>query len=90
MNERIYNAFQSSQHTQIHHAHTNIMCTYIANLVSLEVSDIEDDRILDQQDTALTITGMWTPDTFGRNLYRRLGLARAVRLRPPAPHPITM
>ena len=41
-------------------------------MIFLEVSDIQDDSILDQQDAALTET----PNTFGRNLLRRLGLAQ--------------
>jgi len=64
------------RHTQMHHAHLNIMCTYFPDIISLEVSDIEDDSILDQQDAAMTTTDMETPNTFGCNLLRRLGLAQ--------------
>ena len=39
------------------------------------MSDIEDDSILDQHDATLT-TDVETPNTFGRNLLRRLGLAQ--------------
>jgi len=39
------------------------------------MSDVEDDSILDQWDAALT-TDVETPNTFGRNLLRRLGLAQ--------------
>jgi len=40
------------------------------------VSDIKDESILDQHDAALTITNVETPNTFGQNLFRRLGLAQ--------------
>ena len=50
--------------TQIHHAHMNITCTYFPDIICLEVSDIEDDSILDQQDAALT-TNVEAPNTFG-------------------------
>jgi len=39
------------------------------------LSDVEDDSILDQQDAELT-TDVETPNTFGRNRLRRLGLAQ--------------
>ena len=55
--------------------HINITCTYFPDIISLKVSDIEDDSILDQQDSALT-TDVETPNTFGRNLLRILGLAQ--------------
>ena len=38
--------------------------------------ELEDDSILDQQDAALTTTYVETPNTFGHNLLRRLGLAQ--------------
>jgi len=44
-------------------------------MISLEVSDIQDDSISDQQDAALT-TDTETANTFGCNLFRRLGLAQ--------------
>ena len=59
-------------HTQIHHAHINITCTYFSDIISLEVSDIEEDS---QHDAALT-TDVETPNTFGQNLLRKLGLAQ--------------
>jgi len=62
-------------HTQIHHARININCTYFPDIISLKVSDVEDDSVLDQQDAALT-TDVETPNTFGRNLLRRLGVAQ--------------
>ena len=40
------------------------------------MSNIEDDSILDQQDATLTTTNMEIPNTFGRNLLRRSGLAQ--------------
>ena len=58
--------------TQIHHAHINITFTYFSDIISLEVSDTEDDS---QHDAALT-TDVETPNTFGRNLLRKLGLAQ--------------
>ena len=51
-------------YTHTHHAHINITCTYFPDIISLEVSDIEDDSILDQQDAALT-TDVETLTTFG-------------------------
>ena len=42
------------------------------------MSYIEDDSILDQQDAALTTTDVETPNTFGHNLLRRLGLVQGI------------
>jgi len=51
------------------------------------VSDIEEENLLDV-DTAEVHPE--TPNTFGRNLLRRLGIAHMTkwRQRPPAPHPL--
>ena len=49
----------------------NIFCS----MHFLPNRNLEDENILDQQDAALT-TGVETPNTFGRNLLRRLGLAQ--------------
>ena len=49
------------------------MCTYSLEIISLEVSDIEDDSISDQQDAALTTIDVETPNTYGCKLLRRLG-----------------
>ena len=55
-------------HTNTSCMHINITCTYFPDIISLKVSDIEDDA-------ALT-TDVETPNTIGRNLLRRLGLAQ--------------
>ena len=55
-------------HTNTSCMHINITCTYFPDIISLKVSDIEDGA-------ALT-TDVETPNTIGRNLLRRLGLAQ--------------
>ena len=64
-----------SLHNTHTHTHTNTSCTHKYNfpdIISLKVSDIQDDSVLD---AALT-TNVETPNIFGRNLLRRLGLAQ--------------
>ena len=52
-------------HTHAHtHTHTHNVLTFRIQSPS-EVSDIEDDRILDKQDAALTTADVETLNTFG-------------------------